>query len=87
MTKEKIFKTKRGLVSAYGLACGHYQIVTINNIDLMLYQDGGCCSYNVKLRNESTGERLDGLSFDTLAGARAQFATFKRNLKKAAKCD
>jgi hypothetical protein len=83
MLKQKnIFKTKRGLVSAYGLACGYLQNFNANNLTIELSQEAGCQVYHVKIFNNLTCTRIEWLSFDSLKEARGQFAFLKRNIKK-----
>lgn len=80
-------RTARGLVSAYGFACGYVERAIIGEISVSLWHENGC--YHVRAHESGFGGR-GGLfwdSFRMLGEARKRFATAAGMLRLSTRAD
>ncbi len=77
MEKNK-FKTVKGRVTVYGLACGHIELFKLEGNRLKLWHEGAC--YHVLHAADDSG-RIFWDSFDKVSDARKRFDRAKREIK------
>jgi hypothetical protein len=76
MAQEPKFKTQRGTLTAYALACGYIDTrYTKTGYKIELEQSAGCSVYNVKVFDIAGTTRLCWDSYGTLKDARRAQAT------------
>jgi len=67
-------KTKTGLLTAYGLACGYIQEKELSpNVWVTLWHEGGPC-YHVRAHDHNTGKRLFWFASGSLKECRKVYA-------------
>lgn len=75
------FKTKKGEVTVYGLACGYQQLFENKGKEVRLWHEGGPL-YHVRLHDFNKGKRIFWDSFEKLGEARKRYNATKREISK-----
>ena len=76
-----MFKTKRGDLTAYALACGYVEREEINNVRVALFHEGGP-HYHVRAYNLDTGSLIFWKSSSKLTKCRQWFRQYVKHLKE-----
>ena len=76
-----VFRTKRGDLTRFALACGYVQKEEINNVRVALFHEGGP-HYHVRAHNLDTHSLLFWKSSSKLTKCRQWYKRYAKHLKE-----